>query len=256
MAPLELPDRRGYRPAGDRRSPHRHGHHLRDRKPQPGPVPNDLAATEHQIREQLVEGIVVGDDDLMERYLEGDDLSSAEIEGHLAAEVAEGKVFPVVCGSAATGVGVERLASLLAEMAPIPSPGPRSRSGPAIHSRRSACDPDWPTTRPRVQDHDRSLRGQDLPPPRPVRHHPDRQCPHQYPDPQRRAAARARAAAGQGGTQRHRGAGRGHRGRTQTRRRPHRRHAGPQGGAGGRPTPAGGAGGAVHGHQAQVRRRR
>ncbi len=37
-----------------------------------GPIPDDLAATEHEVRDQLVEGIVVGDDDLMERYLEGE----------------------------------------------------------------------------------------------------------------------------------------------------------------------------------------
>ena len=43
-------------------------------------IPDDLAATEHEVREQLVEGIVVGDDDLMERYLEGDVPSTAELE--------------------------------------------------------------------------------------------------------------------------------------------------------------------------------
>ena len=89
-------------------------------KAQTGAIPDDLAATEHEVREQLVEGIVVGDDDLMERYLEGDVPSSTELEATLATGVEQGVVFPVVCGSAVTGIGINRLATLLAEIAPHP----------------------------------------------------------------------------------------------------------------------------------------
>jgi elongation factor G len=88
------------------------------------PIPADLAELEHQVRENLVEGIVVGDDALMERYLEGDMPSAEELETALAAGVTQGLVFPVVCGSAATGVGIDRLASLLAELAPSPTSRP------------------------------------------------------------------------------------------------------------------------------------
>ena len=110
-------------------------------RPQSGPIPSDLAATEHEVREQLVEGIVVGDDDLMERYLEGDVPSSVELEGMLATEVAQGLVFPVVCGSAATGVGIDRLASLLAEIGPAPESRPPAevRNGDSV--QEVPCDP-------------------------------------------------------------------------------------------------------------------
>ncbi|HMK63957.1 MAG TPA: elongation factor G [Acidimicrobiales bacterium] len=93
-------------------------------KPSTGPIPDDLAELEHQVREQLVEGIVVGDDSLMERYLEGDVPSTAELESALAGGLAQGLVFPVVCGSAVTGVGIDRLGSLLAEIAPSPDARP------------------------------------------------------------------------------------------------------------------------------------
>jgi elongation factor G len=108
---------------------------------QRGPIPDDLAATEHAVREQLVEGIVVGDDDLMERYLEGDVPSGAELEATLAKGVAQGVVFPVVCGSAATGVGIDRLASLLVELAPPPDarPSVEVRAGDAV--QQVAPDP-------------------------------------------------------------------------------------------------------------------
>jgi elongation factor G len=93
-------------------------------KPVTGEIPDDLADLEHQVREQLVEGIVVGDDDLMERYLEGDVPSSEELEKALASGIASGVVFPVVCGSATTGVGIDRLATLIAEIAPAPGRTP------------------------------------------------------------------------------------------------------------------------------------
>jgi elongation factor G len=92
--------------------------------PTTGPIPDDLADLEHEVREQLVEGIVVGDDALMERYLDGDMPTTEELEATLATGVADGLVFPVVCGSAITGVGVDRLATLLSELAPTPGRKP------------------------------------------------------------------------------------------------------------------------------------
>ena len=95
-----------------------------DGKSSTGPIPEELADMEHQVREQLVEGIVVGDDALMERYLDGQTPSTEELEETLATGMAQGLVFPVVCGSAATGVGMDRLATLLAEIAPSPDKRP------------------------------------------------------------------------------------------------------------------------------------
>jgi elongation factor G len=83
-------------------------------------VPEDLAELEHQVHDNLVEGIVVADDELMERYLEGEVPSVAELEHTLAHGVAGATVFPVVCGSAVTGVGVDRLADLICEIGPSP----------------------------------------------------------------------------------------------------------------------------------------
>jgi elongation factor G len=88
-----------------------------------GPIPDDLAVTEHAVHEQLVEGIVVGDDTLMARYLEGEAIGRDELEAALASGVAAGAVFPVLCCSGLTGVGVDRLARLLVELAPSPDEG-------------------------------------------------------------------------------------------------------------------------------------
>jgi elongation factor G len=89
-----------------------------------GPIPDDMTELEHQVHDNLVEGIVVADDALMERYLEGDIPSAAELEHTLAHGVASATVFPVVCGSAITGVGVDRLADFLCEIGPSPADRP------------------------------------------------------------------------------------------------------------------------------------
>ena len=81
-----------------------------------GPIPSELADQEHAVHEQLVEGIVVGDDKLMERYLDGETIPYAELEESLAGGVASGSVFPVLCCSGLTGVGVDRLARLVEEL--------------------------------------------------------------------------------------------------------------------------------------------
>ncbi len=88
-----------------------------------GPVPDDLAVTEHEVHEQLVEGIVVGDDDLMTRYLDGEAIGRDELEASLAGGVAAGAVFPVLCCSGLTGVGVDRLARLVVELCPTARQG-------------------------------------------------------------------------------------------------------------------------------------
>ena len=72
---------------------------------QEGPIPAELVDEEHAVHEQLVEGIVVGDDELMERYLGGESIDYAELEKSLAGGVAAGAVFPVLCCSGLTGVG-------------------------------------------------------------------------------------------------------------------------------------------------------
>jgi elongation factor G len=141
IAPLELPvgEESGFRGIADLLTDtailYHDGTHTTE------PIPDELADLEHQVREQLVEGIVVGDDTLMERYLEGDVPSSEELEATLAGGVSQGLVFPVVCGSAATGVGIDRLASLLAEIAPSPDARPPLEVQAGGSSHEVAADP-------------------------------------------------------------------------------------------------------------------
>jgi elongation factor G len=89
-------------------------------RPTTGPIPEDMAGREHSVHDALVEGIVVADDDLMERYLEGETPSVKQLEETLAHGVASAQVFPVVCGSATKEIAVDRLASFICEIGPSP----------------------------------------------------------------------------------------------------------------------------------------
>ncbi|MDA2978525.1 MAG: elongation factor G [Actinomycetota bacterium] len=83
-------------------------------------MPEHLAEREAEVRDNLVEGIVVSDDAMLESYLEGTNPSVDELERTMATGVAAAKVFPVVCGSAIGPIAVDRLADFIVELGPSP----------------------------------------------------------------------------------------------------------------------------------------
>jgi elongation factor G len=87
-------------------------------------IPESMSDREHEVHDNLVEGIVVADDDMLERYLEGDIPSVDELEHTMARGIAEATVFPVVCGSATGPIAVDRLADFITELGPAPSDRP------------------------------------------------------------------------------------------------------------------------------------
>ncbi len=91
-----------------------------DGAPTTGAIPDEMEASEQAVHDSLVEGIVVADDDLTERYLDGDTPSYEELEKTLAHGVASAQVFPVVCGSASRRIAVDRLANFICEIGPSP----------------------------------------------------------------------------------------------------------------------------------------
>lgn len=98
-----------------------------DGKAVPCSIPEAEALHEHEVHDQLVEGIVVGDDEVLERYLDGIAPTFEQLEGTLAKGVLAASVFPVVCGSAFEEIGVDRLADFICELGPSPLDRPRTR---------------------------------------------------------------------------------------------------------------------------------
>jgi elongation factor G len=105
-----------------------------------GPIPDEMEALEHQVHDNLVEGIVVADDALLEGYLEGKVPSVEQLEHTLAVGVDQASVFPVVCGSATARVAIDRLADFLCEIGPSPldRPGVQVEAGDTL----TGIDPD------------------------------------------------------------------------------------------------------------------
>ncbi|MEI2704934.1 MAG: GTP-binding protein [Ilumatobacteraceae bacterium] len=87
-------------------------------------LPADVADEEHQLHDAAIEEIVSGNDEQLERYLSGEVPTVAELESSLAREVLDCLEFPVLLGSAHTGVGVDRLADFICELGPSPADRP------------------------------------------------------------------------------------------------------------------------------------
>jgi elongation factor G len=101
-------------------------HVYEDGTPHTEPIPDELAEREHTVHDEVVEGIVMADDALLERYLEGEQPSFEELEHTLTAAMEAAEVFPVLCGSATAEIGIDRLADLLVEIGPPPGDRPRT----------------------------------------------------------------------------------------------------------------------------------
>ncbi|HEV7864698.1 MAG TPA: elongation factor G, partial [Acidimicrobiia bacterium] len=104
-----------------------------------GEVPDGLADEEHAVHDALIEGIVVADDDLMERYLSDEAIDYKELAGALAKGVGAGSVFPVLCGSATKLIGMDRLCRFIADEAPAPEA--KGDGPPAAFVFKTIADP-------------------------------------------------------------------------------------------------------------------
>jgi elongation factor G len=83
-------------------------------------VPADIIAEVEKYRTQVIEKIVEFDDQLFERYLNGETLSIAELKGALRKGTLALKVFPVLCGAAFKNKGVQPLMDAVIDYLPSP----------------------------------------------------------------------------------------------------------------------------------------
>jgi elongation factor G len=84
-------------------------------------VPDSLAEAAEEARMELVEAAAEGDDELIMKYLDGEELSSQEIASGLAAGMSTGAVLPVLCGSASHNLGVQALLDTIVRYLPGPT---------------------------------------------------------------------------------------------------------------------------------------
>jgi elongation factor G len=84
-------------------------------------IPEELRAQAEEYREKLMDEVAENSDELMERYLEGDEIDHDEIVRVLKQGVTAGRIFPVTCGVATRNLGTGRLLEALVEDLPSPA---------------------------------------------------------------------------------------------------------------------------------------
>lgn len=89
------------------------------------PIPDDMTDMAQEYRDHLMDAVADNDDAVMEKYLEGQEISDDELYHALKAGVAGGTVFPVMAGCATKSIGIDILVNLILDA--IPSP---ARRGP------------------------------------------------------------------------------------------------------------------------------
>src|ERR1700681_2955831 len=83
-------------------------------------IPDAQAELAQEYREKLMDEVCEVSDALMERYLEGEEISHEEVVGALKEGTNHGKIFPVVCGVATSNLGTSRLLDAIVEDLPSP----------------------------------------------------------------------------------------------------------------------------------------
>ncbi len=84
------------------------------------PIPDDLAERAQEYREKLMDEVAENSESLMERYLEGEEISHEEIVTALEDGTDHGHIFPVACGVATSRLGADRLLDAIIDDLPSP----------------------------------------------------------------------------------------------------------------------------------------
>ncbi len=83
-------------------------------------IPEELAGQAAEYREALVERIAESDDDLMEKYLGGEELTLAELKAGIRKLTITSQLYPVLCGSAFKNRGVQPMLDAIVDFLPSP----------------------------------------------------------------------------------------------------------------------------------------
>ena len=84
------------------------------------PIPEEYVEEAQKYRQILLEAVAESDDDLMEKYLEGEDLTEEEIKAAIRKMTCQCKLFPVTCGSSYKNKGVQPLLDAIIDYMPSP----------------------------------------------------------------------------------------------------------------------------------------
>ncbi|MGD9311100.1 MAG: GTP-binding protein, partial [Desulfosarcina sp.] len=109
-------------------------------------IPDEMQDEVESERETLIENVAEADDALIERYLEGEEITNQQLRETLKKGILERTFMPVLCGSATADIGVDLLMDFMVTCLPSPLEGPpRQGVNPANDEAvERAPDPDAP----------------------------------------------------------------------------------------------------------------
>jgi len=111
----------------------------------PADIPADVAAQAAELRQSMMETAAESDDELVMKYLDGQELTAEEVQRGLAAAARSGRIVPVLCGSAAQNIGVRALLDALVAYEPDPAGRPAVAQNPATGEEETLTPgPDQP----------------------------------------------------------------------------------------------------------------
>jgi elongation factor G len=102
------------------------------------PIPDDMAGIAQEYREKLMDEVAENSEALMERYLEGEEISHEEIVAALEDGTDHGHIFPVTCGVATSRLASNRLLDAIVD----DLPSPVQHGGLVLEDTKLEPDPD------------------------------------------------------------------------------------------------------------------
>ena len=84
-------------------------------------VPGDLADAVEEARERLIEAVAEADDELADKYLEGEEITQAEMIAGLKQGIVEGTIIPVLVGASTAEIGTSELLDAIVDFLPSPA---------------------------------------------------------------------------------------------------------------------------------------
>ena len=97
----------------------------------PGNIPDNLQDVVEEQRGELMESVISGDDELLERYLEGEEIASEELEKVFTQVLVDGTIVPILCCASEADVGITEILDLISAYAPSPAYATKEVQGDA-----------------------------------------------------------------------------------------------------------------------------
>jgi elongation factor G len=108
-------------------------------------IPEELQAQAEDYRTKLIEAVAETDDDLMNKYFEGEELTEEEIRTALRKGTIAGTIVPVLCGSAFKNKGVQLMLDAVVDYLPAPTEVPAIQgtlpNGDTVERRADDTEP-------------------------------------------------------------------------------------------------------------------